>query len=253
MKKISYAVLLMCVAAMPANAANSRRIFMAEVARGADVVGAERNVGTPDSAPGELGLDVYQSYGVADSPLVRVYVPTDMYLRGGAGFNLGFATEKVKIDGETYRSAGSYTTEIGLGWNMSSYVRTEIDFQTHTFMFSHIDDQANYQMLNGMLYFDLARRYVQHGDITRMRHFVPFMGIGAGFGHYEFEGPGGADGFVIAAPRAEFGFNFMLTDLIGIDVAYQYQMMIGNGFGWNVSRGGVDDVSNVVASFRVNF
>ena len=107
--------------------------------------------------------------------------------------------------------------------------------------------------IGGLLYFDLARRYVQTGDITRRRVFVPFIGLGAGFGHYEFEGTGGADGFVIAAPRAQVGFNIALTDLIGIDIAYQYQMMIGNGFGWDVRAGGVDNVSNVMASFRVNF
>ena len=45
----------------------------------------------------------------------------------------------------------------------------------------------------------------------------------------------------------------MLNDLIGIDIMYQYQMMIGNGFGWNVRAGGVDNISNVMASFRVNF
>ena len=104
-----------------------------------------------------------------------------------------------------------------------------------------------------MLYFDFARRYVMDGDITRMRHFVPFMGVGAGFGHYEFEGVGGASGAVIAAPRATFGFNIMLTDLIGVDIAYQYQMMIGNGFGWGVDNDSVTSVSNVIASFRVNF
>ena len=104
-----------------------------------------------------------------------------------------------------------------------------------------------------MLYFDFARRYVQTGDITRRRHFVPFMGIGAGAGAYKFDGPGGADGFVIAAPRAVVGFNIMLTDLIGVDIMYQYQMMIGNGFGWNVRAGGVDNISNLMASFRVNF
>ena len=72
-------------------------------------------------------------------------------------------------------------------------------------------------------------------------------------GRYQFDGPRGADGLVIAAPRAAAGFNVMLTDLIGIDVMYQYQLMIGNGFGWDVRRGGANSVSNIMASFRVNF
>ena len=104
-----------------------------------------------------------------------------------------------------------------------------------------------------MLYFDFARRYVQTGDITHRRAFVPFMGLGVASGFYQFDGTNGANGFVIAAPRAVLGFNVMLNDLIGIDIMYQYQMMIGNGFGWDVRAGGVDNISNVIASFRVNF
>ena len=255
MKKISCLVLLAMVATMPAKADYSDRRFVSEVSRGLDIVGAELNVDVvPDEAPGELGRDVYQSVGVVDSSDVRMFIPTTMYMRAGAGLNLGFATDKAKSNGEKHESQDSYTAQIGLGWNLSSYVRAEIDAQMSNLSFSHMGDYAaTYHTIGGMLYFDLARRYVQNGDVTRMRHFVPFMGVGAGFGHYEFQGSGGSDGFVIAAPRATFGLNFMLTDLIGIDVAYQYQMMIGNGFGWNVRHGGADNISNIVASFRVNF
>lgn len=255
MKKISCLCLLAMVAAMPASASSSNREFISEVERGLDVVSAESTAyTTPDAAYGELGLDVYQSVYENDSRYTRMYIPTDMYVRAGAGLNLGFATDKAGFGGDKYEAEDSYTVKIGLGWNFSSYVRGEIDTQISTFKFSDLHDyQVNYKTLGAMLYFDFARRYVQHGDITRIRHFVPFMGIGAALGHYEFEGAGGSDGFVIAAPRAELGFNIMLTDLIGIDIAYQYQMMIGNGFGWNVRHGGVDNVSNVIASFRVNF
>ena len=173
-----------------------------------------------------------------------MYIPTSMYVRMGGGLNLGFATDKATFGGTEFESSGSYATQIGLGWNLSSYVRTEIDFMTSTLKFSDLDaHRATYQNVGGMLYFDFARRYIQTGDITRRRTFVPFMGIGAGLGVYDFEGMGGADGFVIAAPRATLGFNIM----------YQYQMMIGNGFGWNVRAGGVDNISNIMASIRVNF
>ena len=47
--------------------------------------------------------------------------------------------------------------------------------------------------------------------------------------------------------------KYIMSDLIGIDVMYQYNMMIGHGFGWGVRDGGVDNISNVMASFRVNF
>ena len=241
--------------AMPAHAKYSDSQFKSEVSRGLDIVGAQLNVDViPDDAPGALGRDVYQKVGVVDDSDITMFIPTTMYIRAGAGFNLGFATDYAGFNGKKYESSGSYTTQIGLGWNLSSYVRTEIDTQMSTFTFSDLKNrQANYQTLGAMLYFDFARRYVQTGDVTRMRHFVPFMGIGAGFGHYEFEGADGANGFVIAAPRATLGFNVMLNDLIGIDIAYQYQMMIGHGFGWGVRNGGVDNISNVIASFRVNF
>lgn len=256
MKKTPFLIAICgAMAATSANAAYSDRAFRAEVSRGLDIVSARANVDVvEDAAPGELGLEVYQTVNAVDTRDVKLFIPTSMYVRGGAGLNLGFATDKAKFAGEEYESSGSWTTQIGLGWNLSSYVRAEIDFQETTLKFSDLDDhQASYQTLGGMLYFDLARRYVRTGDITRRRVFVPFIGVGAGFGHYEFEGTNGADGFVIAAPRATLGFNIALTDLIGIDIAYQYQMMIGNGFGWDVRAGGIDNVSNVMASFRVNF
>ena len=254
MKKISCLVIAL-LTVMPAHAKYSNSLFKSEVSHGLDIIGAERNVDViPDDAPGALGRDVYQKVGVVDNSDITMFIPTTMYMRAGGGFNLPFATDYAGFDGKKYESSGSYTTQIGLGWNMSSYVRTEIDAQFSTFTFHNLENRAaNYQTLGAMLYFDFARRYVQTGDVTRMRHFVPFMGVGAGFGHYEFEGAGGSNGFVIAAPRATLGFNVMLTDVIGIDVAYQYQMMIGNGFGWGVRHGGVDNISNVIASFRVNF
>ena len=83
--------------------------------------------------------------------------------------------------------------------------------------------------------------------------FVPFVGTGVAFGVYDFNGSDGAGGFVIAAPRAAVGFNVKFTDLIGLDIYYQYQMMIGNGFGWNTQQSGTNDISNIMATFRVDF
>ncbi len=255
MKKISYFGILAVILPSVALAGYSDRGFQAEVTEGLDLVGARKNVdAVPDVAPGELGADVYQTVGAADDSDIRMFIPTTMYVRFGGGLNLGFATEQARFGDHKYESSGSWSTQIGLGWNLSSFVRGEFDFQESTFEFSDLDDvQATYHTIGTMLYFDLARRYVQTGDVTRRRTFVPFIGVGAGMGQYQFDGPRGADGFVIAAPRAAAGFNVMLTDLIGIDVMYQYQLMIGNGFGWDVRRGGANSVSNIMASFRVNF
>jgi len=257
MKSVSFICGLCAVLATPivSYAEYSDSEFRSEVLTGLDIIGARANVDVvPDVAPGALGADVYRTVGAVQDSDVKLFIPTTMYVRMGGGFNLGFATDQAKFAGKKYDASGGYAAQIGLGWNLSSYVRTEIDLQTTTLKFSDLDDfSANYKTAGAMLYFDFARRYVQTGDVTRRRTFVPFMGLGAGAGYYAFQGANGADGFVIAAPRAVVGFNVMLNDLIGIDVMYQYQMMIGNGFGWDVRRGGVDNISNIMASLRVNF
>lgn len=256
MKKTSFC-LAVCGCAVMASAAHGGyddRQFRREVLQGLDIVGAQRNADViADPAPGALGLEVYQVYNETPSDDTAMFVETSMYLRGGAGLNLGFASDRGRVGKNEYESSGSWMSQIGLGWNLSSYVRTEIDFQAATFEFSDLDDyRATSQQVGGTLYFDFARRFVRTGDITRRRTFVPFMGLGVGTGLYKFEGAGGSDGFFVA-PRAILGVNLMLTDVIGIDLSWQYQMFIGNGFGWDVRRGGVDNLNNAMVSFRVNF
>lgn len=254
MKKLSFIAVFIMLLSSPVFAGYDKKQFKTEVLEGLDLISVRENIDNPDAAPGELGLDVYQSIGISSNDNVQLFVPASMYLRLGGGFNLGFATDKAVFNGREYESSGSWTTQIGLGWNLSSYVRTEMDVQLSTFNFSDLDGlQADYQTFGGMLYFDFARRYVMQGDITYRRVFVPFIGIGAGIGYYSFDGNAGAGGVVFATPRASLGFNIMITDLIGIDIMYQYQMMVGNGFGWNVDAGGVDNISNIMATFRVNF
>ena len=206
-------------------------------------------------AYGELGQEVlYDVEPAKATDDYKLFIPTSMYVRAGGGLNIGGATKKARFDDETHRAKDSWSVLIGLGWNMSSYVRTEIAFQESSFEFKDLHNMsADYHTLNGMLYFDFARRYVQSGDITYRRTFVPFMGIGVGLGEYAFSGDNGADGFLVVVPRLELGINFMLNDLIGLDIAYQYQMNIGHGFGWNTSRSGVDNIGNIMATIRVNF
>ncbi len=254
MKKISYICLTALFLCVPAFAAYDDASFQAEVLEGLDLISARANLGVSEVAPGELGADVYQFAGAVQTDDSQLFIPTSLYLRMGGGINLGFATDKAKVNDKEYKSSGSWTTQIGFGFNLSSFVRTEIDLQESTLNFSGLDDaQASYRTLGGMLYFDLARRYIQNGDITYRRKFVPFIGVGAGVGQYQFDGAGGADGFLVAAPQAVLGFNIMLNNVIGIDVMYQYQMMIENGFGWWVNADSVDNISNVIVSLRANF
>ena len=97
------------------------------------------------------------------------------------------------------------------------------------------------------------RRNVHLGDITKRRTFIPYMGIGAGFGTYDYQGKDGKDGLMIAAPQVAMGVNLMLTDLIGIDIMYQYKMIVSNGFGWGAETQDVNNISNVMTSIRMNF
>lgn len=256
MKKFSvFAVFTALISGACFGATYSDSNFRSEVSEGLDLIGARKTAKKIEEvAPGELGREVYIVSNAVSNDNIRLYIPTSMYVRMGGGLNLGGATNGAYFNGKEYESSGGYTTQIGLGWNLSSFVRAEIDLQNTVLKFPDLDDQqATQQSIGGMLYFDLARRYVQTGDVTRRRTFVPFIGVGAGVGVYEFEGTGGANGVSILAPRAVAGLNIMLTDLMGIDVAYQYQMNIGNGFGWNVRDGGTDSISNVIATIRMNF
>jgi hypothetical protein len=252
MKTISYITsILGILCATGASATYSDGEFRDEVTTGLDILVAPI---TPEIAPGELGAEIYGHVGAVSDENSEYFIPTSMYVRMGGGMNLNFASDQASYFGTDHEIKNSYTAQIGLGWNLSSYVRTELDFQTSTLKFDELQDmRATYNTIGGMLYFDFARRYVLSGDITYRRTFVPFMGIGAAIGTYEFQGASGSDGLVITAPRATLGLNIMFSDLIGIDIAYQYQMMIGNGFGWDTHLGGVDNISNIMATIRANF
>jgi hypothetical protein len=248
-------LILSVFAGAGANARVDDEKFLDEVRRGLDIVTAHNTLDTvADDADGELGMDVYQKKGVVDTKNTNLFIPTTMYVRMGGGLNLGFASSEVHMaDGTKSEMSAGWGTQIGLGFNMSSYVRTELDFQTTKFGVS--DDKgaiASARQFGGTLYFDFARRYVMNGDITTRRTFVPFMGLGAGVGMYGFDGAGGAHG-VFLAPRGILGFNVMFNDLVGIDLAYQYQIFVGNGMGWNAPHGGLGGMSDIMLTLRVNF
>lgn len=237
-----------------ANAAYDLESFQQEVKTGIDMVVAPTIAEIqPENAIGELGQKIYETPTQAKNPNHNIYIPSSMYVRMGAGLTIPFATDRADFFDATRAVDNGYAAQIGLGWNLSSYVRTEIDFQHTEMSFKDTEQHAQYDTIGGMLYFDFARRYILSGDITHRRTFVPFMGLGASIGTYQFQGTSGSDGMIIAAPRATLGFNIMLNDLIGVDIAYQYQMMIGNGFGWGGHNGGVNNISNIMATIRANF
>lgn len=255
MRKISL-LGLFCAAFVVCNDASAydNERFRQEVLEGADVHAAKITVDTKEDTPiGELGMDVYQTKNEMSDSNLRIYIPTDMYVRGGIGTNLGFLSDPAGIADKKVDLSGGWSTQIGLGWNMYSYVRTELDFQVQNFGFSDLPDaRATAHNFGGTLYFDFARRYITTGDVIRRRTVVPFMGLGTGIGNYKFDGAKGASGSFVA-PRGILGLNIMLTDLVGVDLSYQYQMFIGNGLGWNIRPGGVQNLSDFMISFRMNF
>lgn len=253
MKKVSF-IALFCAAVCATNADAARYSprFGGEVADGIDmVVVYETFDETPTVAPGELGRDVYETYNTTSD--LGVYIPTTMYMRMGGGLNIGAFTKDAELDGGSHSAQHSYIAQIGLGWHLSSYVRTDIDFQAISLGFSGLDAHARYRTLGGNLYFDLRRRYVMTGDMTTRRDFVPFIGFGAAVGQYKFDaadGVSGPDGLLIA-PRATIGVNIAFTDLVGLDLMYQHSLIVSDGFGWNGGKSA--GMGNVMASLRFNF
>lgn len=279
MKKVSVVTIIGCMALGCTGAVSNERNgrFKMEIANGLDSVRvthvSDVEINTMANAQNTtvVNADAWDDYDVAratygemgvetfydSDPVVlngdSVFIPAPLYTRMGGGLNLGMATTRARRDGEKFESSGSWSTTIGLGMNFSSYVRGELAFQESLFKFSGIDDNANYHMLNAMVYFDFARRFIVVDDTTYRRTFVPFMGLGLGLGWYDFWGANGVDGFVVAVPRLELGMNFAITDMIGFDIAYQYQMTTGRGFGWGAPHRGVSNMGNIVASIRMNF
>ena len=250
--------LVSCLCAVGAADAHMGRVrddarFLAEVREGLDVHVARRDAWTTDDpAFGELGREVFGSAVEARRNDYSMYIPVPMYVRMGGGLNLGFATMDADIGSCDSRSArGGLMTNIGLGWNMSSYVRTEIDFQALTLNFEGENFDAHINSVGANLYFDFARRWIRRGDITFRRTFMPFMGIGAAVGHYQFTGADGASGAFVA-PRAQLGFGIALTNLMTVDIAYQYQIFIGD-FGWYNPDRSVAGISSIIATARFNF
>ncbi|MCL2338723.1 MAG: hypothetical protein FWC51_02085 [Proteobacteria bacterium] len=252
--------------------------FKSEVAEGLDVTAARANAGifAKAPAPGQLGAEVYITADAAKQNDYQIYIPPEMYVRGGGGYTLGFLSGHARSGFGTADISDGYAVIAGLGWNISSFARAEIGFQHDTLHFNGVDawavDPANLRAVSNagyaMWYFDLRRRFVPAGDIIRRRTIVPYIGLGVVGGEigvddtraYTNGSPPaitwmtGSDSLFVA-PRAEVGLNIMLTDFWGIDIAYQYQYYFtNNGFGWGDLPGLYrTGQSNIMASLRVNF
>jgi hypothetical protein len=204
------------------------------------------------SAFGSLGRDVYNNHDNSIKDY-KLFIPTDMYVRLGGGANVPFASGRALTAEGRREISGGWNTLIGLGFDMSSYVRLELDYQGSTFGFSKSPDlSAHMEEIGGMIYFDFARRYVMNGDITTRRTFIPFMGLGLGAGGYKFDEADGIGGKFIA-PRAALGATIMFSDLLGLDIMYQQKLMINDGFGWGEKHSEFTTLGNITASIKYSF
>ena len=79
MKNISYLGFLSILAITPAFGAYDAEQFRNEIAEGVDLVGVRENIDKPDVAPGELGLDVYQTADAGYDADIQMFIPTPMY------------------------------------------------------------------------------------------------------------------------------------------------------------------------------
>ncbi|MDR0803730.1 MAG: outer membrane beta-barrel protein [Rickettsiales bacterium] len=236
-----------------ANAVYNPERFRAEIRDGLDIVVADTDPTDRQAEfnAGELGRDVYGQYGAKEYDGLTVFVPTDAYVRGGIGLNLGAISAKID-DNEL---ENGMTTWLGLGWDLSSYVRLEADFQARSLAFQGADVGGGHaRELAGNLYFDLARRFVRTGDLTVRRTFVPYIGFGFGVGDFLFDDVGGVDGghggFI--APRGMVGFNVALTSLFSIDLSCQYSLVVAKNYGWGDDRA-THGLSDIRASVRFAF
>jgi opacity protein-like surface antigen len=269
-KYILYAIpFILC--AQGAYAVHHPAKFKREVLDGLDIHSARHESPRESEAPGALGREVYQTMGAGESEDYAAYMPTSMYVRGGGGYTIGFLSGHAGSPSGAAEVRDGYSVQIGLGWNLSKIARAELDFQFNKFRFDKdtewalepTDLSASATEIAGIVYFDLRKRYIATGDIVRRRTVVPFVGLGVGVGRFAFNnalsdiGPGiwleGRNGTFIA-PQAAAGINFGITETLGLDLMYQYQMYVTRGFGWgpNLPNSGTS-VSNIIASLRFNF
>ena len=214
--------------------------FVAEAKSGLDYVDISSK---GYAADGELGRTVYTAKVDDD---YDIFIPTDNYVRIGAGANLGFAS--------TMDYSWGWGPRFGFGWNWFSFMRFEIGWDHSDMRFE--DGNADFDAGRMTLWFDLARRYVMHGDVTYRRRIVPFIGIGgvAGYARFDPDSPAikGA-GDAAYGGHAAFGLSFVFSDTNAIDLMIGYDMLYGRGFGWAADPVKQFGNTNISLSWRSGF
>lgn len=172
---------------------------------------------------GDLGMEVYTEKNKIDT--FSMYIPTSMYIKGGIGTDLKIITDKSIYFDDIENNEFYYSLQplIGLGINLSSFVRTEFNlssnrtyFKNYLYAYSH--------NIEADLQFDLVKRYIRTGDVIRRRHFIPFIGGGINIGAYAFEQKELYGHFI--SPEIIGGFNIVLTNLVSIDITYKHQFYL---------------------------
>jgi hypothetical protein len=213
------------LATLPANA-KKYDAFTAEAKKGLDYVAVKYK---GDSADGDLGRTVYTEKVRED---YDIFIPTTNYVRLGVAANIGLVSTSLVLNGEDKKYDFGLAENLGIGWNLYSFIRTEIDWG-HSYV-RYDGGSANFDMLRTRIYFDLMRRYVLSGDVYYRRRIVPYIGVGGGAGWADFGNSGNGQGHDSLAygGNAELGISFAFSDTNAIDLAAGYEYLFGSGFGW---------------------
>jgi hypothetical protein len=202
--------------------------LVSEAQMGLDHVAVQHQGYAPD---GSLGRAVYTEKVETD---LDIYIPTDNYLRLGAAMNLGAASSTLKIEGKDKSYNFGISEQFGFGWNLSSFIRSEIGWMHNNMQFG--DSDADMDVVNGTIYFDLRRRHILQGDVTYRRKIVPFIGLGAGTGYASFsQGKtyAGSNAFLWSGYGAA-GVSFVFSDITALDLMIRHEYFTSaHRLGWD--------------------
>lgn len=207
--------------------------------------GEKKNKITKENIPdGDLGAEVYTEKNKIDT--FAIHIPTSMYIKSGIGTDLKIVSDKTIYfdDLDNNEFYYSIVPVIGLGFNLSSFVRTEINLEANRTYFKNSLYSYSHE-IEANLQFDLIKRYFKTGDVIRRNHFIPFIGGGGSLGAYTFEQKELSGYFI--SPEIIGGINIVLTNLLSMDIAYKHQFYL------TLNNKKIINNGNLSLSFRMSF
>ena len=181
------------------------------------------------------------------------FIPAPLYVRLGAGSNLGFAGSSFDIGGTPVKYNWGPVMQFGLGWNMFSFMRSEIMWG-HSEMRFPGNAEANFETGRVALYIDLVRRHAACGETRCIRRVTPFVGGGAAGAWAEFNEINGIEGknSLLYGGHGSAGFGFAFSETNAVDLMVTHEILFGNKFGWDDEAKRFGNTS-ITVSWRASF